>query len=78
MTINANVTSMTFSNPTAGQHFTIKWIMGAGAPYSVVYPATVFGWSNVDNTASAVTVQTFVCISSTEFRAEGPGSTNST
>jgi hypothetical protein len=64
----------TVVNATPGQHITFK-ITSPGA-FTWTWPATFFGWSNVDTTVAGVSVQEFVCISSSEFRATGPGSFN--
>jgi hypothetical protein len=73
--LNQNM-SFTVSNPTPGQHFTIKWTQNSPGGYTVTYPATFFGQTAPDQDSGAVTVQEFVCISSTEFRATDTGSTN--
>jgi hypothetical protein len=64
----------TVVNATPGQHITFK-ITSPGT-FTWTWPATFFGWSNVDTTVAGVSVQEFVCISSSEFRATGPGSFN--
>lgn len=74
--VGQNITSLVMQNPTPGQLFVIKWVMNGTGGYTVTFPNTFFGQTNVDNNANAVTTQTFVCISSSEFRMTDPGSTN--
>lgn len=66
----------TVVNGIPGQMITFK-ITSPGV-WTWTWPATFFGASNVETVNTGVSVQTFVCISSTEFRAIGPGSFNET
>jgi hypothetical protein len=78
ITLTGNVTSSTLINGTPGQIATFVITQDATGSRSFAYPTTVLGESNVDPNASAVTVQSFVCITSSVWRATGPGSTNAT
>ena len=78
MTLTGDVTSSTCANGTPGQIATFVITQDGTGGHAFAYPAIFQGESNVDNSANAVTVQSFVCITSSSWRARSPGSTNAT
>jgi hypothetical protein len=77
LTLNQN-TVFTITNAVAGQHFTLVIRQNGTGGWTLTFPGTFFGQSEIESGASAVSVQDFVCISSSEYRATGPGQVNAT
>jgi hypothetical protein len=75
MTLTGNVTSSTISNPIAGQTITFVITQNATGGWTFTWPTNTRGSSNVEPTANAVSVQSFVFDGSV-WRATGPGSVN--
>lgn len=71
LTLTSN-TAPTVVNATPGQIVTFKII--SPATWVFTWPTSFHGASNVDTTQAGTSVQSFVAISATEFRATGPGS----
>lgn len=75
MTLTGNVTGSTISNPIAGQVITFVITQNATGGWTFSWPSNTRGSSNVEPTANAVSVQSFVFDGSV-WRATGPGSVN--
>lgn len=77
LTLTQN-TTLTISNAVPGQRFTLILRQNATGGWAPNYPVTFFGQSKPLEDASSVSVQEFVCISTSEYRATSPGQANST
>jgi len=75
MTLTGNVTSSTVSNPIPGQIITFVLTQDATGSRTFAWPTNFKAASNVDGTASSISVQSFV-YDGTNWRATGPGSFN--
>ena len=75
ITLTGNVTSSTIVNPTAGQRITLIIAQDGTGGHTFAWPSNVRGWSNVEGTANAVSVQDFI-YDGAQWRATGPGSVN--
>lgn len=78
ITLTGDVTSSTIPNGVPGQHATFVITQDGTGGWTFAYPTAMLGESNVEPTAGAVTVQEFVCISSSVWRACSPGQVNAT
>ena len=79
--LTANVTAVTFTNPTAGAKFSIAWTQDATGGRTVIYGASVAGTAacTVDPTANATTTQFFeVGSNGTTVNGTGCKTTSST
>lgn len=57
--LSANVTSVTFSNKTAGAKFSIAWLQNGTGGFTVSYGASATNTCSVSPTASVTTIQQF-------------------
>jgi hypothetical protein len=78
MTLTGNVASSTCPNGVPGQIATFVFTQDGTGGRTFVYPSIFRGASNVEPTPGAVTVQSFVCITASLWRATGPGLMNGT
>lgn len=75
MTLTANVTSSSVTNPIAGQHIAFVLTQDGTGGWTFAWPSNFKGASNIGSDASSVSVQEFIWTGSA-WRAVGPGSTN--
>jgi hypothetical protein len=75
LTLTANITSSSVTNPTAGQHIAFILTQDGTGGWSFVWPANFHGASNIGSDANSVSVQEFIWTGSI-WRAVGPGSVN--
>jgi hypothetical protein len=75
MTLTANVTSSSVTNPIAGQRIAFILTQNGTGGWTFAWPSNFKGASNIDSDANSVSLQEFIWTGSA-WRAVGPGSTN--
>lgn len=75
ITLTADVTSSTISNPTSGQRITFIIVQDGTGGHNFAWPTNTKGSSNIGGNAGEVSVQSFV-YDGTNWRADSPGSVN--
>jgi hypothetical protein len=75
MTLTANVTSSSVTNPIAGQRIAFILTQDGTGGWTFAWPSNFKGASNIGSDANSVSLQEFIWTGSA-WRAVGPGSTN--
>jgi hypothetical protein len=75
MTLTANATGPTFTNPTTGQHFMLQLCQNATGSFTFTFPGTFKGAGTIGSTASECSTQEFF-YNGTNYYAAGSMVTN--